>query len=176
MKNEVTNIQTAGFNGAGTVVYAFNSNCRLLAKWNYGVKQIGENIWWISSDCAYRTRAIITRGLYFFYPIFHCGLYCRAVYTAERLVFHDSFLSNQGCIHGCIKGCLFTYKNKLLYKYIHFSLQYFCFLALSLVNRQKYTCIHIIDKDWEKSDQNSWGSYILVRKVDNFWIRSIWSN
>ena len=34
----------------------------------------------------YRTRAIITRGLYFFYPIFHCGLYLRAVYTAERLV------------------------------------------------------------------------------------------
>ena len=25
----------------------------------------------------YRTRAIITRGLYFVYPIFHCGLYCR---------------------------------------------------------------------------------------------------
>ena len=34
----------------------------------------------------YRTRAIITRGLYLFYPIFHCGLYLRAVYTAERLV------------------------------------------------------------------------------------------
>ena len=37
--------------------------------------------------CIYRTRAIITRGLYLFYPIFHCGLYLRAVYTAERLVF-----------------------------------------------------------------------------------------
>ena len=35
----------------------------------------------------YRTRAIITRGLYLFYPIFHCGLYLRAVNTAERLVF-----------------------------------------------------------------------------------------
>ena len=35
----------------------------------------------------YRTRAIITRGLYLFYLIFHCGLYCRAVYIAERLVF-----------------------------------------------------------------------------------------
>ena len=34
----------------------------------------------------YRTRPIITRGLYLFYPIFHCGLYLRAVYTAERLV------------------------------------------------------------------------------------------
>ena len=29
----------------------------------------------------YRTRAIISRGLYIFYPIFHCGLYCRAVST-----------------------------------------------------------------------------------------------
>ena len=27
----------------------------------------------------YRTRAIISRGLYIFYNIFHCGLYCRAV-------------------------------------------------------------------------------------------------
>ena len=35
----------------------------------------------------YRTRAIISRGLYFFYPIFHCGLYFRAAYTAERLIF-----------------------------------------------------------------------------------------
>ena len=36
--------------------------------------------------CKYRTRAIITRGLYLFHPIFHCGLYLREVYTAERLV------------------------------------------------------------------------------------------
>ena len=43
--------------------------------------------WWdIFSFDIYRTRAIITRGLYSFYPIFHCGLYLRAVYTAERLV------------------------------------------------------------------------------------------
>ena len=39
----------------------------------------------------YRTRAIISRGLYIFYPIFHCGLYCRVVYNAERLLFCDSF-------------------------------------------------------------------------------------
>ena len=32
----------------------------------------------------YRTRAIITRGLYIFYPIFHCGLYCRAVSVTYR--------------------------------------------------------------------------------------------
>ena len=38
MKNEVTNVQTADYNGAGTVVYAFNSNCIFLTKWNYGVK------------------------------------------------------------------------------------------------------------------------------------------
>ena len=45
----------------------------------------------IVSTMEYRTRAIITRGLYFFYPIFHCGLYSRAVYAAERLVLPDSF-------------------------------------------------------------------------------------
>ena len=35
----------------------------------------------------YRTRTIITRGLYIFYSTFHCGLYCRA----ERL---DSVTDN----------------------------------------------------------------------------------
>ena len=43
---------------------------------------------------SYRTRAIITHSLYIFYPIFHCGLYCRAVYNAEQLIFHDSFRIN----------------------------------------------------------------------------------
>ena len=32
-----------------------------------------------------------TRGLYLFYPIFHCGLYCRVAYNAEWLSFHESF-------------------------------------------------------------------------------------
>ena len=33
----------------------------------------------------YRTRAIISRGLYIFYPIFNCGLYCRAVSITDNL-------------------------------------------------------------------------------------------
>ena len=33
----------------------------------------------------YRTRAIITRGLYIFYPIFHCGLYSREVSVTDSL-------------------------------------------------------------------------------------------
>ena len=33
----------------------------------------------------YHTRAIITRGLYIFYPIFHCSLYCRAVSVTDNL-------------------------------------------------------------------------------------------
>ena len=32
------------------------------------------------------------RCLYVFYPIFYCSLYCRSVYNAEQLIFHDSFL------------------------------------------------------------------------------------
>ena len=44
-----------------------------------------------SLTAIYRTRAIITRGLYFFYPIFHCGLYFRAVYTAERFELQGNF-------------------------------------------------------------------------------------
>ena len=33
----------------------------------------------------YRMRAIISHDLYIFYPIFHCGLYCRAVNIADNL-------------------------------------------------------------------------------------------
>ena len=33
----------------------------------------------------YRTRAIITRGLYIFYPIFQCGLLSRAVNITDKL-------------------------------------------------------------------------------------------
>ena len=36
-------------------------------------------------DYVYRTRAIIRRSLYIFYPSFHCGLYCRAVSTTDNL-------------------------------------------------------------------------------------------
>ena len=32
-----------------------------------------------------RTHAIISRGLYIFYPIFHSGLYCRAVSVTNNL-------------------------------------------------------------------------------------------
>ena len=42
---------------------------------------------------AYCTNAIITHSMNIFYPIFHCNLYCRAVYMAEQLIFHDSYLS-----------------------------------------------------------------------------------
>ena len=31
------------------------------------------------------TRVIIIRGLYIYYPIFHCGLYCRAVSVTDNL-------------------------------------------------------------------------------------------
>ena len=37
------------------------------------------------SRIIYRTRAIINRGLYILYPIFHCGLYCRAVSVTDKL-------------------------------------------------------------------------------------------
>ena len=43
------------------------------------------------SSFMYRTRAIITLGLYLFYLIFHCGLYSREVYIAERLVLQGNF-------------------------------------------------------------------------------------
>ena len=34
----------------------------------------------------YRMLAIISCGLYFFYPVFHSDLYCRVVCSAERLI------------------------------------------------------------------------------------------
>ena len=45
---------------------------------NYSVK-------YSNVDSKYRTRAIITRGLYTFYPIFHCGLYSKAAIIADNL-------------------------------------------------------------------------------------------
>ena len=38
-----------------------------------------------TSHTNYCKRAIITCGLYIFYPIFHCGLYCRAVSVTDNL-------------------------------------------------------------------------------------------
>ena len=39
----------------------------------------GQNCRFVVSEI--HTHSIITRGLYIFYPIFHCGLYWRAVYV-----------------------------------------------------------------------------------------------
>ena len=68
---------------------------------NWNTKQFISHVSWILFHCnasksdksfktlreifTYRTRAIITRGLYIFYPIFHCSLYCRAVSVTDNL-------------------------------------------------------------------------------------------
>ena len=39
----------------------------------------------------YRRRAIITCGLYIFYPTYHCGLYCRAVSVRDNLCSKQDF-------------------------------------------------------------------------------------
>ena len=38
--------------------------------------------------------------MHVFYPIFHCGLYCREVFNPdpERLIFHDSFFATKNRI------------------------------------------------------------------------------
>ena len=58
------------------------------------------------------TYAIITRGLYIFYPSFHCGLYCREAYNAEWLIFHDSFFFHQtfDSFHLCLFDFPFIYQ------------------------------------------------------------------
>ena len=38
-----------------------------------------------TTECNYSARAIISRALYIFYTIFHCGLYCRAVGVTDNL-------------------------------------------------------------------------------------------
>ena len=47
------------------------------------------NVWYSELNKAkkdtYCTHAIITRGLYIFYPIFHFGLYCTAVSVTDNL-------------------------------------------------------------------------------------------
>ena len=50
----------------------------------------------------YRTRTIISHGLYIFYPIFHCGLYCRAVNIKDNYVLNKvilQFLSLQSTVY-----------------------------------------------------------------------------
>ena len=40
---------------------------------------------WFQNIIIYRLRAIISRGLYIFYPTFHCSLYCGAVNFTNNL-------------------------------------------------------------------------------------------
>ena len=82
-KKWVKSIQTAGYNGARTVyVLSFEGitvYCELLL---YGFKKIalwGDTTGWRMAKTTlpvvvYRTRAIITRGLYTFYPLFEVHL------------------------------------------------------------------------------------------------------
>ena len=51
-----------------------------------------EYIVYTISKSTYRTRAIITRGLYILYPIFHCGLYCRAISVTDNYVLNKEIL------------------------------------------------------------------------------------
>ena len=53
----------------------------LISLWSYDLQN--SFIFAQKSEWKYRTRAIISRGLYFFYPIFHCGWYSDIV---ERLI------------------------------------------------------------------------------------------
>ena len=75
----------------------------------------------------YRTRAIISRGLYNFYPIFHCGLYCRAVYNAEWLIFHDSFFTTKNRISYFFAYCTYilsTYISFFVFFHLHWKVIY----------------------------------------------------
>ena len=58
--------------------------------WDSKAPSVGTLLAYLGTT-AYRMRAIITRGLYYFYLIFHCGLYSREVYIAERLVLQGNF-------------------------------------------------------------------------------------
>jgi hypothetical protein len=44
----------------------------------------------------YHTRPILTHGLYIFYPVFHCGLYCRAVMLQTIYVLSKEILQFLG--------------------------------------------------------------------------------
>ena len=61
-KKWVKNIQTAGYNGARTVYKRLNLDVR--------VSKFVADHDSLLTQSRYRTRAIISRGLYIFYPIF----------------------------------------------------------------------------------------------------------
>ena len=49
-----------------------------------------KHIWWASQKYEYRTRAIISRGLYTFYPLFEDNFF----------IFKDVFLENSILMYG----------------------------------------------------------------------------
>ena len=85
-------------------------------------KALWDWVFWLSN---YRTRAIISRGLYFFYPIFHCGYYCREACTAERLIFHNYFFPSnlyKNAIQKEYRNRLFCCTMYIHITYIHTSI------------------------------------------------------
>ena len=53
-------------------------------------------------------RAIITSGLYIFYLIFHCGFYCRSVYDADKVIIEKSRGEVSLMEHFCTKAAVYT--------------------------------------------------------------------
>ena len=47
----------------------------------------------------YRTHAIITRGLYLFNPIFHCGLYSKAANITDNLCTKQGNSSKKSAVY-----------------------------------------------------------------------------
>ena len=58
-----------------------NGNVATIGKYRYHSRFFVR----VGHETTYRTRAIISRGLYIFYPIFHCGLHSKVAYITDSL-------------------------------------------------------------------------------------------
>ena len=124
------------------------------------------------------------------------AIFCQINYrkvASSRPVYYSIFDHFWGATNQDVlltETCYYCYVQKSIKWWVHKGLHEFSsifvnlpwlalFLKISFKNVLKSfdgafllscKCI-FISKNWEKSDRNSWGSYILVGKVDDFWIR-----
>ena len=108
--------------------------------------------------CKFRTRTIISHSLYIYYPIFHCGLYCRVVNIKDNLCNkqgHSSIFEAQN-LQFIIKN---GFKSRAGYNGGHTIPR---FLDQSILNTNKWSrffskkCAHHLSSLWRSTSKNFW--------------------
>ena len=83
-KRDKSSYQTESENQMNLIILFMRKICKLQNVFKQFPNLSFESMYYMAKS-NYRRRAIITRGLYIFHPVFHCGLYCRAVSFTDNL-------------------------------------------------------------------------------------------